>query len=183
VPIGQRLLTDERRNALVQARALQAVAEADQNAAVNKLLLDAAKTYARWYEATGAAASPARACRSPSSACARCARARRAARRRPIDTVEALLEVQRRQVQRYEAEQATTRALDVATFLWAPRERRRPTRARWSSPSARCPRVRGLEAEPVDSAAAAAVAGARARGTRRAQVARASTRRRRSGCS
>ena len=40
VPLGQRLLTDERRVALAQARALQTVAEADQAAALNKLLLD-----------------------------------------------------------------------------------------------------------------------------------------------
>jgi outer membrane protein TolC len=152
VPVGQRLITDERRNALVQARALQTAAEADQNAAVNKLLLDAAKTYARWYEGdrrrgvaregVALAEFRLRAVR------ARVARGEAA----PIDTVEALLEVQRRQVQRYEAEQAYYgAAVDVANFLWAPGET--PSDARPLELAERTvPTLRGLEAEPVDSA-------------------------------
>jgi outer membrane protein TolC len=70
----------------------------------------------------------------------------------PIDTVEALLEVQRRQVQRYEAEQAYYgAAVDVANFLWAPGET--PSDARPLELAERTvPTLRGLEAEPVDSA-------------------------------
>ena len=119
IPLGQRLLTDERRNALAVARALGGVAAADRAAAVNKLLLGAAKDYARWYEASrrlgvaqeGVALAEFR---------LRAVRARvlngdAAA----IDTVEALVEVQRRQVQAAEAEQsAFATTLAVAAYLW-----------------------------------------------------------------
>jgi outer membrane protein TolC len=50
LPIGQRIITDERRNALRVARALREVAAAERQAIVNKLLFAAAKSYAVWYE-------------------------------------------------------------------------------------------------------------------------------------
>jgi outer membrane protein TolC len=151
LPVGQRVLTDERRNALVQARALQSVAEADQRAALNKLLQQAAKDYATWYEAdrrravayegVALAEFRLRAVR------ARVGRGEAA----PIDTVEALLEVQRRTVQRYEAEQAYYGAsLDVANHLWEA-----GTDASEARPmelaAGTVPSVQGLEAERVDS--------------------------------
>ncbi len=146
VPLGQRILTDERRNALAQARALQGAAEADRNAAINKLLLDAAKSYATWYEADrrrgvareGVALAEFR---------LRAVRARVASgEAAAIDTLEALLEVQRRQVQRYEAEQAYYgAALDATGFLWD--DDARPVEL----PPGTVPTVRGLEAERVDS--------------------------------
>ncbi len=49
VPIGRGLFTDERRNAVRQARLLQGVAEADQLKEINKVLLTAAKSYWDWY--------------------------------------------------------------------------------------------------------------------------------------
>ncbi|HEX5819174.1 MAG TPA: TolC family protein, partial [Gemmatimonadales bacterium] len=51
IPIGQGMLTDSRRTALVQARGLRDVAIAERQAVVNKLLFSAAKDYAAWYEA------------------------------------------------------------------------------------------------------------------------------------
>lgn len=147
VPLGQRILTDERRNALAQARALQGVAEADQAAALNKLLLDAAKAYAAWYEADRRR-SVAREGVALAEFRLRAVRARVArGEAAPIDTVEAGLEVQRRTVQRYEAEQAYYgAALDVANYLWDAR----------GDPldlaPGTVPSLRGLEAEPVDSA-------------------------------
>jgi outer membrane protein TolC len=51
LPIGQRLITDERRNQLRVARALRDVATAERQAMTNKLLFAAAKSYANWYEA------------------------------------------------------------------------------------------------------------------------------------
>ena len=51
LPLGQRLITDERRTALVQARALRDVAIAEEQGMINKLLLDAAKVYGNWYAA------------------------------------------------------------------------------------------------------------------------------------
>ena len=151
LPVGQRVLTDERRNALVQARALQRVAEADQRAALNKLLQQAAKDYAVWYEAdrrrgvayegVALAEFRLRAVR------ARVARGEAA----PIDTVEALLEVQRRTVQRYEAEQAYYGAsLDVANHLWQADSDASDARP-MELAAGTVPSVQGLEEEPVDS--------------------------------
>jgi outer membrane protein TolC len=147
VPVGQRLLTDERRTALAQARALQGGADADQRSAVNKLLLDASKVYAAWYEGhrrRGVAREGVTLAEFRLRAVrARVARGEAAA----IDTVEALLEVQRRQVQRYEAEQAYYgAALGVGNYLWE--DGARPAEL---DPAA-VPSARGLEAEPVDSA-------------------------------
>ncbi len=51
LPIGQRIITDERRTALRVARALRDVASAERQGMVNKLLFGAAKSYATWYEA------------------------------------------------------------------------------------------------------------------------------------
>ena len=48
IPIGQRIITDERRNALQQARAARAAGDADRTASVNKLLFPAAKDYGVW---------------------------------------------------------------------------------------------------------------------------------------
>jgi outer membrane protein TolC len=146
VPIGQRIITDERRTALAQARALQGAADADQNAAVNKLLLDAAKAYAAWYEADrrrGVAHEGV----SLAEFRLRAVRARVASgEAAAIDTIEALLEVQRRQVQRYEAEQAYYgAALDAASYLWD--DAGRPA----DLPADVAPSIRGIEAERVDS--------------------------------
>ena len=119
IPLGQRLLTDERRNALTVARALRGVAEADRAAAVNKLLLGAAKDYGRWYEASrrlgvareGVALADFR---------LRAVRARvQNGDAAAIDTVEALVELQRRQVQEAEAGQsAFATTLAVTAYLW-----------------------------------------------------------------
>lgn len=151
LPVGQRVLTDERRNALAQARDLQRVAEADRRAALNKLLLEAAKDYASWYEA-----DRRRAVAHEGVALAefrlRAVRARVGrGEAAPIDTVEALLEVQRRTVQRYEAEQAFYGAsLAVANHLWdasSPASDPRPVELVEGT----VPSARGLEPERVDS--------------------------------
>jgi outer membrane protein TolC len=147
VPIGQRLLTDERRTALAQARALQEVAEADRAAAVNRLLLAAAKDYATWYEAHRRR-QVAREGVSLAEFRLRAVRARVArGEAAPIDTVEGLLEVQRREVQRLEAEQVYyATALGVAAYLWD--ERTDPL----DLAADVVPSLAGLEAQPVDSA-------------------------------
>lgn len=119
IPLGQRILTDERRNALQQARAARDVGEADRTSIVNKLLFSAAKDYGVWYESwrrrviaqEGEALAEFRL---------------QAVRRRvangesaPIDTIEALLELQRREVTRFEAEASFyLSSLDVTAYLW-----------------------------------------------------------------
>ena len=49
LPLGQGLITDERRTALRQAQLLREMNEAEQVKLINKLLLDAAKDYWQWY--------------------------------------------------------------------------------------------------------------------------------------
>lgn len=51
VPLGQGLLIDERRNAIRQSQLLPAMAEAERVKLVNKLLFDATKEYWEWYYA------------------------------------------------------------------------------------------------------------------------------------
>jgi outer membrane protein TolC len=146
VPVGQRLITDERRNALALARALQDVAEGDRRAAVNKLLLDAAKDYAAWYEADRRRAV-AREGVALAEFRLRAVRARVAAgEAAAIDTVEALLEVQARTVTRRDAEQQYyAAALAVSNHLWD--ERAAPLDL---EPDV-VPTLAGLESAPVDS--------------------------------
>ena len=49
LPLGQGLLTDERRTALKQAQLFSEMMEAEQVKLINKLLLEAAKDYWQWY--------------------------------------------------------------------------------------------------------------------------------------
>lgn len=51
IPLGRGLITDERRTALRQAELFGDMTEAEQVKIINKLLLDAAKTYWDWYYA------------------------------------------------------------------------------------------------------------------------------------
>lgn len=119
IPLGQRILIDERRAALQQARAARDAGEAERVAYVNKLLYAAAKHYGAWYEAwrrreiavegVGLADFRLRAVRQ------RVANGESA----PVDTIEALLEVQRREVTRLESDAAMYVAmLNVTAYLW-----------------------------------------------------------------
>lgn len=119
IPLGQRIVTDERRNALTQARAARDAGEADQVSILNKLLFSAAKDYGAWYEAWRR-----RAISQEGEALAdfRLQGVRRRVvngESAPIDTIEAILEVQRRQVSRFEAEASFYIAtLGVTAYLW-----------------------------------------------------------------
>ncbi|MDF1505109.1 TolC family protein, partial [Roseisolibacter sp. H3M3-2] len=119
IPVGQRLLTDERRTALAVARALRTAADADREAAVLKLVVTAAKDYAGWYEASRRAAIAAEGLGLAEFRLEAVRRRVRAGESAAIDTVEAALEVQRRAVQRAEAEQAAYSARLLAeAHLW-----------------------------------------------------------------
>lgn len=119
IPLGQGLLNDARRNAVQQAEALRDAAIGERQAAVNKFLLVAVKEYAGWYEAwrradvaregVELAAFRFRAVQS------RFANGDAAA----IDTVEAALELRRREVTRLEADNGlfvATQAINA--YLW-----------------------------------------------------------------
>lgn len=119
LPLGQRIVTDERRNALAQARAALDFAENDRVSAVNTLLLRAVRDYARWYEAWRRAAI-ARDGVALAEFRLRAVRGRfQNGEAAAIDTLEARLEVNRREGQRVEAEQvAYTATLFLQAYLW-----------------------------------------------------------------
>jgi len=119
LPLGQRIITDERRTALRQARAARDAGDAERVGILNKLLFSSAKDYGAWYEAWRR-----RAIAQEGEALAdfrlRAVRQRVAnGESAPIDTVEALLELQRRQVTRFETEATFYVAtLNLTAYLW-----------------------------------------------------------------
>lgn len=119
IPIGQRILTDERRTALTVARGLRTAAEGARDAAVNKVLLEATKRYAAWYESAQRLRIA-----TEGLALAEFRRGAMVARFRAgesaaLDTLEASLEVERRRVQQLEAGQGERLArLGIEAALW-----------------------------------------------------------------
>ena len=119
IPFARDIITDERRTQLARARAMGAIADADVVAQSNKLLLSATKAYADWYLAYRkyviADSSLGLARFRLASVQARIA----AGENPPIDSVEARLEVRKRQVLVLEAQNDWRAAeLEAAAFLW-----------------------------------------------------------------
>lgn len=119
VPLGQRLITDERRTALAQARAARDAGDAERDAMLNKLVFTAAKDYGAWYEATERL-------RIATEGVA-LARFRLAAVQErlvtgfspAVDTLEAALELNRREVTLLEAQAGYYAARQAAeSYLW-----------------------------------------------------------------
>jgi outer membrane protein TolC len=119
IPLGQRVVTDERRTAIAVARALRNGADADRDATANRVLLQATRDYARWFEGERRASV---AQEGVSLADFRLGAVRRrvaAGEAAPLDTVEALLEVHRRRVLLVEAVQSALAArLTAEAHLW-----------------------------------------------------------------
>ena len=119
VPIGQRLITDERRTALAQARAAREIADAEQQGLINKLLLDAAKTFGNWYVASRKFDIAAQGVQLATFRRDAVVERLRRGDSPAIDTLEAALEVQRRAVAQAEAgNDLRTASLIAAGFLW-----------------------------------------------------------------
>ena len=119
LPLGQRILTDERRTALRVARALLDVAQAERQSLTNMLLFSAAKSYAEWYSNAlqlqvirdGVSLADQR-----DTAITRRVRAGDAA---GIDSIEAAAELNRRRAQLQAAEQSYFSArMDLTSYLW-----------------------------------------------------------------
>lgn len=147
IPIGQRLVTDERRNAVAQARALRDYAAGERAAQVNKFLLTAAKLYGDWYEAHRRRGLAGEAVALADFRLAAVRRRVQEGDAAAIDTIEARLELQRRQVQELEASVDYRNAsVVIEGFLWDGD----------GAPVALDPRavpsIVGLAVEPVDSA-------------------------------
>ncbi|MGZ8491714.1 MAG: TolC family protein [Gemmatirosa sp.] len=146
LPLGQRMLTDERRTALVVARALRDGAEADRDAVVNRTLLQASRDYARWYEAERRVAISREGVALADFRLGAVRRRVAAGEAAALDTTEALLEAHRREVQLVEAAQAAYSArLTVEAHLWDARGLPDSLPAN-AAPSAA---VRALAAEPA----------------------------------
>ncbi|MCC7003223.1 MAG: TolC family protein [Gemmatimonadaceae bacterium] len=119
LPLGPRLLADERRTALRQAELAESAAEAERDGAIVRLLQGAARDWGAWYEAE-ARAEIARdgvaLARFRFEATRRRVDAGDAA---PIDSVEALAELERRLVAESEARASAASArLTVVGYLW-----------------------------------------------------------------
>jgi len=146
IPLGQRIITDERRNALQQARAARDAGAADQTGIVNRLIFEAAKDYGAWYESwrrriiaqEGEALAEFR---------LQAVRLRVAiGESAPIDTIEATLELQRRLVTRFEAEAMFyVSTLRVTAYLWDDAGRPEPL------PLDAKPVLDGIERSAIDS--------------------------------
>lgn len=122
IPLGQRIITDERRTALAEAQALRDAAEGDRQGMVNKLFLQAAKDYAAWFEAYRRSRIAEEGVRVAAFRLDAVRERVRNGDNPAIDTLEARLELQRRQVAQLEADGLRFSAqLDVARHLWSPR--------------------------------------------------------------
>ncbi len=119
IPLGQRILTDERRTALRVARALRDVAEGERISMTNKLLFSAAKAYAEWYSSglqLQVIRDGVRLAETRFNAIVGRVRAGDAA---GIDSIEAAAELNRRRAQAVGADQAYFAAsMDLTSYLW-----------------------------------------------------------------
>ncbi|MGA0560187.1 TolC family protein [Larkinella sp. VNQ87] len=120
VPIGQGLLIDERRNALRQAELAINLAEADRLKLINKTLFDAAKTYWDWYLSYQQYRLVRQGFQLADFRFQGIRQRALLGDAAPIDTTEALITAQDRQVQLQQAEVELNNArLRLATFLWS----------------------------------------------------------------
>lgn len=123
VPLGQGLFIDERRATVRQARLLQDVAEVERIKLINKLLLEATKAYWEWWEQHATVKLYQE---SLALADIRLKGINMRAREgdlAAIDTLEALMAVQERQLQLQQAQLNNTNSrLKVAVYLWTDNE-------------------------------------------------------------
>ena len=119
IPLGPRLLTDERRTAMRQAELAQGAADADLDATLARVLQSAARAWGSWAESVRRASIATEGVELASFRL-------EALRRRviegdaaAIDSVEALAEVERRELQRLDAVAAMQSArLGIESWLW-----------------------------------------------------------------
>jgi outer membrane protein TolC len=119
VPLGQRILTDERRTALTQARAVRDAGEADRLAIYNTLLVNAARAYGSWYETWRRRAIAEQGVALAQFRLEAVQLRVQNGDSPPVDTLEASLEVQRRTVALREAEASFfSSELNLTAYLW-----------------------------------------------------------------
>jgi outer membrane protein len=119
VPLGQRILTDERRNALRVARAMRDVAQAERRGMTNKLLFSAAKAYSEWFSSALQLQVIREGVRLADVRYIGITQRVRAGDAAGIDSIEAAAELNRRRAQLVGAEQAYfTAKMDLTSYLW-----------------------------------------------------------------
>ena len=119
IPLGRNLITDERRTLLTRARAFADIADADAIATTNKLLLSATKTYGEWYFAYRKLVVADSGVRLAAFRLASVQARILAGESAPIDSVDARLEMRRREVAVLEARNdERVSALEVSALLW-----------------------------------------------------------------
>ena len=121
VPIGQGLLIDARRSTLRQARVLQSAAEADRVKQINEVWLQAAKDYWNWYYTFQQAALIREGVALADRRFRGTARRAQIGDQAPIDSVEAQITLQDRQVQAEQLRVDLQNArLILSNHLWTP---------------------------------------------------------------
>ncbi|QKG56001.1 TolC family protein [Hymenobacter sp. BRD128] len=119
VPIGAGLLIDARRSTLRQAKALQTAAEADRVKQINEVWLQAAKDYWAWYYAYQQAQLIREGVALADRRFQATARRAQLGDQAPIDSVEAQITVQDRQVQAAQLQVEVQNArLVLSNHLW-----------------------------------------------------------------
>lgn len=119
LPVGRGLITDERRTALHQAKLLTALAEADQVKAINKLLLEATKEYWNWFYATEAYRITDRGTNMAAEILRRTKLNFQQGESSALDTVQAFIIWQARQIERQEASmELQNQLLKISNYLW-----------------------------------------------------------------
>jgi outer membrane protein TolC len=119
IPLGQGLLTDERRTALRQAELFSTLMEAEQVKMMNKLLLEAAKTYWSWYHSYYNYRLAANTLSVAEEIFRRTKNNFEGGEVAPVDTVQAKITYLERAVSRQEAyTDYRNNSLAVSTYLW-----------------------------------------------------------------
>lgn len=122
LPLGQRIITDERRTQLRVARALRTAAQAERAGMTNKLLFSAAKAYAGWFETALQLQVIRDGVRLADVRYLAIVGRVKAGDAAGIDSIEAAAELNRRRAQLQGAEQLYFAAsMELTSYLWTPR--------------------------------------------------------------
>jgi outer membrane protein TolC len=119
LPVGRGLFTDERRNHLQKARIYQDLNENERIKALNDLLLDASAAYWKWYKAERSLDIAQQARELTAFRYDQTVESYRQGDLAAVDTLEALIQLQNREIALRESRQEQVNALWYASqFLW-----------------------------------------------------------------
>ncbi len=119
IPLGQGLITDERRAALRQAALFKTISEAEQVKLVNKLLLDAAKEYWQWHYSYYNYRLLNRSVTIAADIFRRVKSNQEFGEASPMDTIQAKITWQQRLIEQQEAKlDFQNNGIRISTYLW-----------------------------------------------------------------